>query len=34
MRLIIGLAVTCILVMLVRYLSGVLLPFFIACFVA
>lgn len=34
MHLIIGVAITVILVVLVRYLSDVLLPFFIACFIA
>ncbi len=34
MHLIIGLAVTFLLIVLIRYLSDVLLPFFVACFVA
>lgn len=34
MRLLIGLALATAIVLLIRYLSGVLLPFFIACFVA
>ncbi len=34
MRLIIGIAIAAILVMLISYLSDVLLPFFIACFIA
>lgn len=34
MQLIIGTAITVLLILLVRYLSGVLLPFFVACFIA
>lgn len=34
MHLVIGLALTTLLVLLVRYLSDVLLPFFVACFIA
>ena len=34
MSLIIGLAIAAILILLIRYLSNVLLPFFVACFVA
>lgn len=34
MRLIIGLAITAVVVLLIRYLRGVLLPFFAACFLA
>lgn len=34
MNLIIGIAITVLLVMLVRYLSNALLPFFVACFIA
>lgn len=34
MKLIIGLAIATVLILLIRYLSDVLLPFFIACFIA
>ena len=34
MKLIIGLAIAAVLVLLIRYLSDVLLPFFVACFIA
>ncbi len=34
MRLVIGLAIAAALIYLVRYLSNVLLPFFVACFIA
>lgn len=34
MRLVIGLGITAALVWLIRYLSDVLLPFFVACFIA
>ncbi|MDE7409580.1 MAG: AI-2E family transporter [Muribaculaceae bacterium] len=34
MKLIIGLAITAVLIWLIRYLSDVLLPFFVACFIA
>lgn len=34
MKFIIGLAIAAVLIWLIRYLSGVLLPFFVACFIA
>ncbi|MBD5419742.1 MAG: hypothetical protein HDR47_00735, partial [Bacteroides sp.] len=34
MKLIIGLAIATVLILLIRYLSDVLLPFFVACFIA
>lgn len=34
MKLIIGLAIAAVLIWLIRYLSGVLLPFFVACFIS